>query len=74
MISDEGVNTLATVLTKPGVFPPIPARSMIVDKVNTRPRRHLPNAHADGVNMSPPTLGVFEIRLRRVAKEVEVEI
>ena len=46
---------------------------MIINEIDVRSHSHLPHAHADGVDMSPPALRVLEVGLRWEMKKIEVE-
>ena len=47
---------------------------MVVYGIMPRAFPHLSDTHADWVDMSPPTFGILQIRLRGVTKPVEVVV
>src|SRR6266481_6619194 len=57
--------------TKPSDFAPVPTMSMIIDGVITCPLAHLFRAHANGIDMRPPSLGILQVTGCRPPKEVE---
>jgi hypothetical protein len=66
-------STKAKVHTKVYDLAEIPSRSLVIDRIGTGAGGHFFGAHANRVDMRPPTFGFFTIRSSRVFEEIKGE-